>query len=111
VIGIYGVMAYSVARRTRDIGLRLALGSQRSAVLRMILRDASKLLVGGIAIGLGGALATGPVLAKMLFGAGPRDPFILALVCAGVALAGLFAAYVPALRAASIEPMQALRRD
>jgi putative ABC transport system permease protein len=77
----------------------------------MVLRDAALLLGSGIAIGLAGAFLTGPVLAKMLFGAGPRDPFILSVVCAGVALAGLLAAYVPALRAASIEPMQALRTD
>jgi putative ABC transport system permease protein len=111
VIGLYGVMAYSVVRRTREIGLRLALGAQRAGVMRMILRDASTLIAAGIAIGLAGALATGPILAKMLFGAGPRDPAILALVCAGVALAGLLAAYLPALRAASIEPMQALRTE
>jgi putative ABC transport system permease protein len=111
VIGLYGVMAYTVARRTREIGLRLALGAPRATVLRMVLRDAALLLGSGIAIGLAGAFLTGPVLAKMLFGAGPRDPFILSVVCAGVALAGLLAAYVPALRAASIEPMQALRTD
>jgi putative ABC transport system permease protein len=111
VIGLYGVMAYSVARRTREIGLRLALGAQRAVVLRMVLRDAALLVGSGIAIGLVGAFLTGPVLAKMLFGAGPRDPFILSVVCAGVALAGMVAAYVPALRAASIEPMQALRTE
>jgi putative ABC transport system permease protein len=111
VIGLYGVMAYSVARRAREIGLRLALGAQRATVLRMVLRDASTLLAIGISIGLAGALGTGPVLAKILFGAGPRDPFILALVCAGVALAGMVAAFIPARRAASIEPMQALRTE
>ena len=111
VIGLYGVMAYSVARRTREIGLRLALGAQRAVVLRMVLGDAAMLVGSGIAIGLVGALLSGPILAKMLFGAGPRDPFILAEVCAGVALAGMVAAYLPALRAASIEPMQALRTE
>jgi predicted permease len=109
VVGLYGVMAYSVARRTREIGLRLALGAQRGLVLRMVLGDAATLLGTGIVLGLAAALLSGPVLAKMLYGAGPRDPFILAAVCAGVAVAGLLAAYIPALRAASIEPMQALR--
>ena len=111
VVGLYGVMAYSVSRRTREIGLRLALGAQRQLVLRMVMRDAAKLLAAGIGIGLAAALVSGPVLAKMLYGAGPRDPFILAAVCAGVAIAGLMAAYLPALRAASIEPMQALRTE
>jgi predicted permease len=111
VVGLYGVMAYSVARRTREIGLRLALGARRVKVLRMVLRDAAILLVSGIAIGLAGALVASPVLSKMLYGAGPRDPFILSVVCAGVALAGMLAAYLPALRAASIEPMQALRTE
>ena len=111
VIGLYGVMAYSVARRTREIGLRLALGAQRARVLRMVLRDAAMLLAAGIAIGLAAALASGSVMARLLYGAQPRDPFILALVCAGVALAGLFAALIPATRAASIEPMQALRSE
>ncbi|MGB6691869.1 MAG: FtsX-like permease family protein, partial [Terracidiphilus sp.] len=111
VVGLYGVMAYSVARRTREIGLRLALGAERARVLRMVLRDAATLLAIGIGIGLAGALVSGPVLAKMLYGAGPRDPVILAAVCAGVAIAGMMAAYLPALRAASIEPMQALRAE
>jgi putative ABC transport system permease protein len=111
VIGLYGVIAYSVARRTREIGLRFALGAQRAGVLGMILRDASVLLAAGIAIGLAGALFLDPILAKMLFGTGPRDPFILAAVCSLVALAGLLAAYLPASRAAAIEPMQALRTE
>jgi ABC-type antimicrobial peptide transport system permease subunit len=111
VIGLYGVMAYSVARRTREIGLRLALGAQRGAVLKMVLRDAAKLLALGIAIGIAGALAAGPVLTNMLYGAGPRDPILLGLVCTGVAIAGLLAAYIPALKASAIEPMQALRTE
>ena len=111
VVGLYGVMSYSVARRTREIGLRLALGAQRGAVLKMILRDAARLLGAGIVLGMVGALVSGPLLASLLYGAGPRDPFILALVCAGVALAGLLAAYIPAVRASAIEPMQALRSE
>ena len=111
VIGLYGVMAYSVSRRTREIGLRFALGAQRGEVLGMILGDASVLIGAGIVAGLAGALLTGPVLAKLLFGVGPRDPMVLALVCAGVAAAGLAAAYIPALRASAVEPMQALRTE
>jgi ABC-type antimicrobial peptide transport system permease subunit len=104
-------MAYSVARRTREIGLRLALGAQRATVLRMVLRDAARLLAAGIAIGLAAALASSSVMARLLYGAQPRDPFIVTLVCVGVALAGLLAAVIPATRAASIEPMQALRSE
>jgi predicted permease len=111
VVGLYGVMAYSVTRRTREIGLRLALGAERERVLRMVLRDAGILLGIGISIGLVAALFSGSLLTKMFYGAGPRDPFILTVVCAGVAAAGLLAAYLPALRAASIEPMEALRRE
>lgn len=111
VVGLYGVMAYSVARRTREIGLRLALGAERARVMRMVLRDAAILLGAGISIGLVAALFSGSLLTKMLYGAGPRDPLILAAVCAGVAMAGLLAAYLPALRAASIEPMEALRTE
>jgi predicted permease len=111
VIGLYGVMAYSVSRRTREIGLRLALGARRAGVLQMVLGDAGRLLAVGIAIGLAAALASGPVLEKLLYGAHARNPAILALVCVGVALAGLLAATLPALRAASIEPMQALRME
>jgi hypothetical protein len=77
----------------------------------MVLRDAAKLLGAGIAIGLAAALASGSAMASLLYGAEPRDPFILTLVCMGVALAGLLAAAIPATRAASIEPMQALRAE
>ncbi len=111
VVGLYGVMAYSVSRRTREIGLRLALGAERARVMRMVLRDAGVLLGIGITIGLVVALFSGSLLTRMLYGAGPRDPFILGVVCAGVAIAGMLAAYLPALRAASIEPMEALRTE
>ncbi len=111
VVGLYGVMAYSVARQTREIGLRLALGAQRASVLRMVLRDAAALLAAGIAIGLTGSLLSGPILAKMLYGTGPRNPILLVSVVACVTLAGLLAAFIPAARAASIDPMRALRTE
>jgi ABC-type antimicrobial peptide transport system permease subunit len=91
--------------------VRLALGAQRAMVLRMILRDASLLLGAGIAIGLGASLAFGSTLKTMLYGTPARDPLVLIVVCAVVAVAGLFSAYLPALRASAIEPMQALRTD
>ena len=111
VVGLYGVMMYSVTRRTREIGVRMALGAQRGAVLKMVLRDAVILLAVGIAVGLAASLISASVLSSMLYGTGSRNPLVLILVCIGVAFAGLVAAYVPAFRAASIEPMQALRSE
>jgi putative ABC transport system permease protein len=111
IVGLYGVMMYSVARRTREIGVRMALGAQRDMVLKMVLRDAAILLSAGVAVGLTASLISASVLQSMLYGTGSRNPFVLVLVCIGVALAGLVAAYIPAFRAASIEPMQALRSE
>ena len=111
IVGLYGVMTYSVTRRTREIGVRMALGAQRMMVLAMILRDAAILLVTGIVAGIGAVLAFASILKTMLYGTGPRDPIVLTLVCVGVAFAGLVAAYIPAFRAARIDPMVALRYE
>jgi ABC-type antimicrobial peptide transport system permease subunit len=111
VVGLYGVMAYSVSRLTREIGVRLALGAQRNAVLTMVLRDAAILLLAGIGMGAGASLASTSVLKAMLYGTAPSDPLVLAAVCICVAFAGLLAAYIPAFRAASIDPTQALRSE
>ncbi len=111
VVGLYGVMTYSVARRTREIGVRMALGARRGNVLKMVLRDAAILLAIGVAVGIAASLVSASVLRSMLYGTGPRNPLVLVLVCIAVGLAGLIAAYIPAFRAASIEPMQALRSE
>jgi len=111
IVGLYGVMAYSVSRRTREIGVRMALGAERWSVLKMVLRDAAILLGGGIAIGVGIALASASVMESMLFGTKSRDPLVMVSVCAAVALVGLLAAYVPARRAAQVDPMVALRYE
>jgi predicted permease len=111
IVGLYGVMTYSVSRRRREIGVRMALGAQRGAVLAMVLRDAAILLGAGIVIGLAGALASGTVLKDMLYGTGSRNPLVLMLVCIAVAVAGLAAAYIPAFRAAKVDPMVALRYE
>jgi predicted permease len=111
IVGLYGVMMYSVARRTREIGIRMALGAQRSLLLKMVLREAAVLLGTGIAIGLAGALLSASVLKNMLYGTGSHNPMVLILVSIGVAIAGLVAAYIPARRAASINPMVALRGE
>jgi len=111
VVGLYGVMTYSVSRRTREIGVRLALGAQRAVVLRMVLREAAILLAAGVAIGLAASLAGGSALKTMLYGTTSRDPLVLAAVCILVTMAGLVSAFLPAMRAAGIEPMEALRTD
>jgi predicted permease len=111
IVGLYGVMTYAVSRRTREIGVRMALGAQRSAVLKMVLREASILLATGIAIGTAAALASASILQSMLYGTGSRNPVVLIEVCIAVALAGLLAAYIPAFRAAKVDPMVALRYE
>jgi putative ABC transport system permease protein len=111
VVGLYGVMAYSVSRRTREIGVRLALGAQRGAVMRMVLGEASILLSLGITIGVVVSLACASLLDTVLYGVHPRDPLVLLLVSISVAMAGFLAAYIPSVRAASVDPMQALRTE
>ncbi len=111
LVGLYGVMTYSVSRRTREIGVRMALGAQRAAVLGMVLRDAAILLGMGILIGTAAALLSASVLKDMLYGTGARNPVVLTLVCVAIAVAGLAAAYLPAFRAAKVDPMVALRYE
>jgi putative ABC transport system permease protein len=111
LVGLYGVMTHAVARRTREIGVRMALGAQRASVLKMILRDAAILLLCGIAMGTVSALASASILKNMLYGIGPRDPMVMTMVCAGIALVGMLAAYIPAHRAAGVDPMVALRYE
>jgi len=109
--GLYGVMSYTVARRTKEIGVRMAIGAQRTDILRMILREAGLLVGLGLVVGLAASLAGAQLLRSLLFGIAPRDPFTLAATCGVLLLAGLFAAWWPARRAASTEPMQALRME
>jgi predicted permease len=111
VVGLYGVMLYSVSRRTREIGIRLALGAKRSSVLFMVLRESGILLLTGTAIGILATIASSSVLQSMLYKTGTRNPVVLACACVVYFLIGILAAYVPARRAASVQPTQALRTE
>lgn len=109
--GLYGVMSYTVARRTREIGVRMALGAYRGDILRMVLREAWLLMAAGLAVGLVASLAGAQLLRSLLFGVIPRDPVMLAAMCGVLMCTGLFAAWWPARRAASTEPVDALRME
>jgi predicted permease len=111
VVGLYGVKAYSVARRTREIGIRMALGAQRGAVLRMFLREGSVMLVCGLGLGLLLAAGTGKVLSGMLYEVGALDPIAFITAPALLATAALVATWLPARRATRISPMAALRME
>ena len=90
---------------------QMGLGAQRRVVLTMLIGDAAILVAAGVVIGIASALASASVLEGMLYGTGARNPLVLMLVCAAVALAGLAAAYIPAFRAANVDPMVALRYE
>lgn len=111
VVGLYGVKAYSVARRTREIGIRMALGARPGAVLRLIMREGSIMLFCGIALGLLLAAATGKILSGMLYEVGALDPIAFTAAPLLLAAAALIATWLPARRAASLNPVEALRYE
>jgi len=110
-VGLYGVMAYAVAQRTKEVGIRMALGARRGDVIGMIVGEALVPVVFGIAIGIAGALAATRVVASLLFGVAPRDPFSFVLAVSAIVAVALLAAAIPARRASRVEPGIALRYE
>ena len=110
-IGVYGVMSYLVSQRTREFGIRMAVGATRGAVFALILRQGAKLAAIGVAIGLGAAALFGRLIASLLYGVKPLDAATLAGVSILLAAVALFASYVPARRAANADPMDSLRYE
>ena len=110
-VGIYGVVSYSVSRRTREIGIRVALGAERADVLRLVLGEGARLAVIGVAIGIAGAVSLNRVLASQLYGIGAVNPDTYAVVSALLLLVAFAATYIPARRAMKVDPMVALRYE
>jgi putative ABC transport system permease protein len=110
-VGIYGVISFSITRRTQEIGIRMALGANRIDVLNLVVRQGIPLMSGGIVIGLAGAIATTRLMEKLLFGVEATDPVTLAAVSALLMAVGLVASIVPARRAIKVDPMVALRYE
>jgi predicted permease len=110
-VGIYGVLAYLVGRRTQEIGVRMALGAQRFDVLRMVLSDGARMTLTGVTIGLIASLGLTRLMSSMLFGITPTDPLTFAAVALLLSAIALLACYVPARRAMSVDPTVALRYE
>jgi putative ABC transport system permease protein len=110
-VGLYGVMALSVTQRTRELGIRLALGAPRRNVFRLVLGQGAMLISLGIALGLLGALAASRALSSVLYGVGALDPSALAIAILSLALVALLACWLPARRATLVDPIQALRTE
>jgi ABC-type antimicrobial peptide transport system permease subunit len=109
--GLYGVISYTVARRTQEIGIRMALGADRPRILGMILREAGLLLALGLVCGAGLALYVSKVAATLLYNLPPDDPSTFAAAAAVLATVAVAASYLPAWRASKLDPMSALREE
>ena len=110
-VGLYGVMAYAVARRTNEIGIRVALGAGRAQILRMIVWESALLVAAGVILGLPGALAAAQLVSGQFYGLKPADPGTIAGAILLLAAVGALAGYIPARRATKVDPMVALRYE
>ena len=110
-VGLYGTVAFSIERRTGEIGVRVALGAQRTGIAWLVLRDVFKLGLVGLAIGVPVAVAGSRYVESFLFGIEPNDPLVIAMAVVALLAAALIAGYVPARRASRIDPMVALRHE
>jgi ABC-type antimicrobial peptide transport system permease subunit len=110
-IGLYGVLSYVVAERTREIGVRMALGATASAVRRMVVSQGTRVVLIGVVIGVAVAFASTRLLGTLLYGVKPVDPIVFAAMSAMMIAIGMLASYVPARRASSVNPIESLRSD
>ncbi|HEX6217080.1 MAG TPA: FtsX-like permease family protein, partial [Vicinamibacterales bacterium] len=111
VTGVYGVLSYSVSQRTHEVGIRMALGAGRGDVLRLFIGQGMRLVLLGLVIGLGGAFALTRLMSSLLFGVSTTDIATFVVVAVGLTLVGIFACYLPARRAARVDPVVAIKQD
>jgi len=110
IVGIYGVLSYSVTQRTHELSLRMALGAQQNDVLKLVLSQGMKLIVIGVVIGLVGAFILMRLISSLLFGVNPSDPLTFGLIAGLLSVVALIACYFPARRATKVDPIMALRQ-
>jgi len=110
-LGIFGMVAYAVSQRTHEYGLRMALGAQRQDVLQLVLGDGFKIVATGVFVGIGASFALTRFMSSLLYAVGPNDPLTFAVIAILFALVALAACYMPARRAAHVDPMVALRYE